>query len=137
MSRGADIGLAIVFLALIDGMNQRQLAKKAGVGVSTITAWRKGRSPSQRTMRKVLPVLRRTQDEVDRLAAIIGAFRPARRQAAGASSYQAADLSHDLAEVGGGPVHGSEDEQLREIGRAVRRLAVLLTDPLRRAGLEP
>lgn len=130
-----DAGQAVVVLAILDGMTQHQLAAKSGVSTSTLSAWSKrSRSPSPRTMAKVLRVLSRTQDEVDSFALVMRRFRHVNGQT-GTMSLGAtlSNISNAVASIS----FQSEDEYHRELGRTVRLLFHLLMNPPEQTGFRP
>lgn len=130
-----DAGQAVVVLAMLDGLTQQQLAVKAGVSESTLSAWSKrARSPSRKAMAKVLRVLRRTQDEVDRFALVLRRYRHVNGQTGTVPHGVAvSNLSNEVASTS----FQSEDEYHRELGRNIRLLFHLLMNPPERTGLGP
>jgi transcriptional regulator with XRE-family HTH domain len=127
MSRSTDLGQAIVILAQIDGVTQRQLAARAGLSVTTISALARGRRPpAPVTIEKLLDALGATQDELNRVMAVIRERR-ATKQIAGT-----ADSVPDAASPG-----YSDDDRAREIGSTVRRLFILLMEPPGPTALKP
>jgi transcriptional regulator with XRE-family HTH domain len=142
MPSSTDLGQAMLILAQIDGVTQRQLAAKARLSVTTISALARGRRPpAARTLEKLLEALGATQDELNRVMTVIDERRTSKQTVSSADSVAeaaaaekfAADSARALkawetrrrmtAEAGASYL---DDDHAREIGRAVLRVFELI-----------
>jgi transcriptional regulator with XRE-family HTH domain len=116
MQRGTDLGQALVLIAQIDGMSQLELAAKAGLSPTTVSAAATGRRPSAlRTVEKLRRVVAPTEDLLDRVRGIIRDRR---------STKHALGSADSVAEATGASY--ADDDCAREIGRAFLRIFELI-----------
>jgi transcriptional regulator with XRE-family HTH domain len=116
MQRGTDLVQALVLIAQIDGMSQLELAAKAGLSPTTVSAAATGRRPSAlRTVEKLRRVVAPTEDLLDRVRGIIRDRR---------STKYALGSADSVAEATGASY--ADDDCAREIGRAVLRILELI-----------
>jgi transcriptional regulator with XRE-family HTH domain len=112
MPSRAYLGQAFVFLAQIDGVNQTQLAAKAGLSVSTVSAAAQGRrETAPRTLKKLRSALAPTEKQISGVLAVIQDRR---------AMNQSLDTADSISEATGAGY--LDDDRAREIGRALLRI---------------
>ena len=113
MPSRAYLGQAFVFLAQIDGVNQTQLAAKAGLSVSTVSAAAQGRrETAPRTLKKLRSALAPTEKQISGVLAVIQDRR---------AMNQSLDTADSISEATGAG-YLDDDDRAREIGRALLRI---------------